>query len=159
VPRIPYQDDTLRVGVAENLTIAVWYDAPTLPQMEVVHRIDTEKRRVVEGGLGFVNVIVSGVPRFTKDVREEVARQVALADDRDRALAHLILVEGLAGTATRAFLNTASLLARSRHPTKVFSEIEPTARFLTEHLDGEGGTRWSVEEMLGVFDAVMHPEV
>ncbi|MBW2460476.1 MAG: hypothetical protein JRH11_02435, partial [Deltaproteobacteria bacterium] len=47
--RVDYEDDTMRVGNVDNLTVAAWFDEPTLVQMRAVDRSVRGIRREVEG--------------------------------------------------------------------------------------------------------------
>ena len=156
-PRVAYEDSTLRVGVVENLTIAVWFDAPSADQMRTVDRVDKAMRRASKGGVGFLNVIVSGVPTFSAEVREEAARQVAEGNDNNACAGHLILIEGFVGVAVRAFLSTVFLMAKPDYPTKIFAEPRLCARWMAESLDGAGEVRWTKERMELAIDALIHP--
>lgn len=151
---IRYDDPTLRVAVIHNLTVAQWRDAPTLGQMRALDRIDVAKRRLVTGGVAFLNVIVEGVPRFTDEVREEAARQTAGRSGRDLAAAHLVLIGGLTGAAVRAFLSTVFLLGRPKFPTKVFSDVAECARWLAPLISEAGGRQWTSDQIVELVRAV-----
>ncbi|MEM9188035.1 MAG: hypothetical protein AAGF12_02575 [Myxococcota bacterium] len=120
--RILYQDQRLQICVQRNMFAAGWFGMPELRHMHEVERCYEDLRSEWPDGVGFANVIVGGVPNFSREVREDAARQTAKGDEQDLATAHLILVDGLAGAAVRAFLSTMLLVGRSTVPNRVFSD-------------------------------------
>jgi len=54
-----------------------------------------------------------------------------------RGGAHTILVDGLAGSAARAFLSTVLLVRRHRAPARVFSEIGEAAKWFVREVGGQ----------------------
>jgi len=154
---VDYEDDTMRVGNVDNLTIAAWFDAPTLIQVRAVDRSVRRIRREVEGGVGFINVMVEGIPRFSAEVREEGARQTAILDGRDLVAAHVVLIGGLTGTAVRMFMSTVMLLGRPGYPTKVFGDGPLAAKWLAMHLAQNERYPWTPEQIERLFEEVSEP--
>lgn len=154
---VDYEDETMRVGNVDNLTIAAWFDAPTLVQMRAVDRSVRRIRREVEGGVGFINVVVEGIPSFSAEVREEGARQTSVLDGRDLVAAHVILIGGLTGVAVRMFMSTVILLGRPGYPTKVFGDAHVAATWLSNQLSENEGYPWSVEQLEGLLEEAAEP--
>lgn len=121
-----FEDAVLRLSRFENLVIAAWFDAP-----EVHHMLEVEKSALAVGSLGalLANVAVRGRPRFSDDVRREAVRMSKAARFR-LGVAHIVLADGLTGSAARAFLSMVVLVSRPSNPVKVCGEIEEGAAFL-----------------------------
>jgi hypothetical protein len=154
---IAFSDSSLRVATVDNLELASWFDAPELRHMHTIDRVYKRMKRRVQGGCGFVNVVVDGVPKFSAEVREEAAKQTAEVDDRDIATAHLILVDGMVGSAVRAFMSTTILIGRPPHPTKVFGDIPTTARWLAIQLGKNEHYAWPEERLVEVLEKAAEP--
>jgi hypothetical protein len=133
--RAVHEDRTLRLVTCESLVIAVWSDAPDLPQMRALGAALRTQARAFPRANALMNVVVRGTPNFSEPVRKEALR---LARDPSLAgvgSAHLILMGGLTGVATRAFLSTVALVGTTRAtPVKVFSEAAATAEWLADRL-------------------------
>ena len=65
------------------------------------------------------------------------------------AAAHVILPQGLPGVATRAFLSTATLLARPPAPARISGDVESAARWLEIAL-ARGGVPWTFAQLVPV---------
>jgi hypothetical protein len=155
--RVDYEDDRLRIITADNVQIAGWFDAPELAHLRTLDRCFKRLKREIEGAIVFVNVVVSGVPKFSAEVREEAARQAADFDERDLATCHIILVDGFTGTAVRAFMSTATLLGRPTHPTKVFGDLPGAARWITTQLGREPRFTWEETRVIRLLRAAAEP--
>ncbi len=140
-----FKDHILRMTQERNCVLAAWYDAPTVPQLREFARAGKEIRRTYDQ-LALFNVVLSGKPSFSQEVREETARMTRSESIFNLATAHLVLVEGLAGAATRAFLSTMVLVGRPRTPTKVFADREGAAAWI-HGFCREGKERWTREEL------------
>lgn len=146
--RIRYEDATLRLTLARNVLIVTWYDAPTVEQMREFRRTSVAMQRDHEGGTAMMNLVCDGTPRFHPGVRDEL---VSLMREKIHRLgaAHVVLVDGLRGSATRAFLTTGILLGRPRAPSRVFAEVEPAVDQMVAWL-GRGPVPWTVPELRAV---------
>jgi hypothetical protein len=151
---IVHHDPTLRAGISRNLFICIWTGTPEVAHVRVMRRsFQTLVTRYRER-FGFLDVVVSGTPRFTDEVRNEVVRLIRDPNLQGRGSAHVILLPGLGGTTTRAFLSTVLLLGRSSTPAKVFGELSGGAAWLAPIVT-DGGEVWSAEEVLSAEAELM----
>ncbi len=144
---ILHADSTLVVAESENLLLAVWWDAPTATQMDVVARAARAMERRATAGSAFAQFVITGTPRFSSDVRRKA--QEMSGKHSDLGVAHVIEVGGLAGAAARAFLSALILIARDDTPVRVFSVPEEGAQWLASWLGG-ATAGWSAERILEV---------
>lgn len=132
-----YEDPTLRIAGHEQLFLAVWSDAPTGEQMRELGR----RARAFQSERGprtaMWDAIIAGKPAFSSEVREAAAELTADHELFPVGTAHVITLDGLRGSATRAFLTTATLLGRPEHPTRVFGGPEDAASWLAQQLGWE----------------------
>ncbi|MEO7330833.1 MAG: hypothetical protein ABI193_19825 [Minicystis sp.] len=148
-PTIVHEDPTLRIAIERNVLINVWRDAPTVEQMRAFGSAARSLHRSRGGDGGLINVVVGGTPRFSDGVRDEAVR-LTRAPMLPRGVVHLILVNGLAGAAVRAFLSTVVLLGRPRVPTRVYADPDETCAFLAPLLT-VGKERWTAAELFAVY--------
>lgn len=154
-----YQDRTFRLAAHRNVLIAVWSDAPTLAQARILHReADQFTKRTSSAnngaagpGQAFVNMVTGGVPVFSEPVREELVK-VIKSTSITLGAAHILLVNGMAGSAVRAFLSTVLLVARPKAPNRVFAEVPDAVSWLLVRL---GGTQaqWTGNELRDAIEA------
>jgi len=145
---IVHEDAILRLGVSRNLIIIGWLDTPSSAQLRAISRATVALVAKHKDGVSVLDIVTSSImPRFTQELRDEVAQTMRDPRTQGRASAHVVLTPGLAGVTTRAFLSTATLLARSATQHKVFSELRPAATWLAPHLS-VGKLLWSVEDVL-----------
>lgn len=139
---VVYEDPTLRLATHAELFLAAWTDAPTGEQMRELGR----RSRAFQAELGprtaLWDAIIGGKPAFTSEVRQAAAELTADHELFPIGTAHVIVLDGLRGSATRAFLTTATLLGRPVHPTRVFGEPAAAATWLAQQLG------WEVERVL-----------
>ena len=143
--RIRYDDGVCRLTQAGNLLVATWFDAPNVEQMREFRRTSVAMQKDHPQGTAMVNTICDGTPRFMPGVRDEA---VALMKERIHRLgaAHIVLVDGLRGSATRAFLTTVILVGRPRAPSRVFAEIAPAVEQMNAWL-ARGATPWTLPDL------------
>jgi hypothetical protein len=154
---VVFSDSCLRIATVDNLELASWFGPPEMDHMRALDRTFKQLKRRNEDGVAFVNVVVGGVPRFSQEVRDEAARQTAEIDPRDLATAHLVLVDGLVGSAVRAFMSTTMLIGRPPHPTKVFGDISSTARWLAIQLGRNARYTWSEDRVREALQKAAEP--
>ncbi|CAN5584433.1 hypothetical protein BH09MYX1_BH09MYX1_54120 [soil metagenome] len=152
---IELDEATCRIITSRNLAVALWRDAPAIGQVTAVGRVGRGLRLKYQNGTVLTNVIVSGKANFSEEVRDEVARLYE-ANHYALGACHAVLVGGLAGVATRAFLGTMSLLRRSQTPSRVVGDLDMAARWVHERAIA-GGEVWQVAEVRRFFDRAMAP--
>lgn len=133
-PEVVHQDPTFAVVIDDRVVAAVWKDAPTLAQMRRLRAATDRHKKMFPDGGAFVNIVVSGTPSFSNEVRAEAAKQTSDNDTWGIATAHVVLVDGFAGIAVRSFFSTMTLLGRSKVPTKVFGDLDEATRWIASHL-------------------------
>ena len=148
---IAFENETARIAYDRNVAVTVWFDAPrtSLALLEM-EKVGKKLLAAHKEETALLNVIVSGTPSFSEEVRKEVTR--IMADDTlfARASAHVILVEGFVGSAVRAFVSTALVLSRTTTPNKVFGDLDGAASWLTQRLD-KGPVAWSPGDLVGMM--------
>ncbi len=132
------------LAIRRNVALALWRDAPRLEWFRAIRDKTWPYAARWPQGAAWINLIVSGTPLFSEEVRREAAEVSKRDDIYGLGTAHIITLEGFKGTATRAFLNTIFLLARAKTPTKVFATPEEAAPWLVSRL----GDDWTVEEIV-----------
>lgn len=137
----------LRILGANGLVICVWTDAPNMTEVHRMDRIGQTQARANGGKCALLNVIINGAPKFEDDVRARVREMTQNGKPFNWAVAHLILVEGLAGAGIRAFLTTSALFNRSSIPKRVFGNKRDASMWLAKTL-GNDWTAQRVETML-----------
>ncbi len=146
--RLLHRDATLAVYWRGNLMIAVWHDAPTSDQLRRLEALALDREVDDASALLLVNLVISGTPRFDYDVREQVGRLIKEGRSFRLGTAHVVLVPGLAGVATRAFLSAYLLLSRgAAGPVRLFTEIEPAAKWGASLLDERAPGVWTAAEL------------
>jgi hypothetical protein len=145
---VELDEPTCRIVTARNVVIALWLDAPVVSQIQAIARVGRARKSKYPRGVVMVNVIVSGRPNFTQDVRDEVAR-LYQANLFALGACHAVLVGGLAGVATRAFLATVSLLRRSSAPSRVTGDVDSTVAWV--HAQANGVEPWAAPEIRALF--------
>lgn len=137
-----HEDETLTVYAAGNLGIGVWADAPKKGQIQTLHHAFFDHVGRLRKA-AYANVILGGTPKFGDFAREE-----ALAMVKDRRLAvlataHVILIGGFAGAATRAFLSGVTLITSSRGSmARTFGDVPPAAAWLETAIPRVEGVVW-----------------
>ncbi|MCU0656005.1 MAG: hypothetical protein MUF64_12330 [Polyangiaceae bacterium] len=144
-----FEETTLRLVAERNVVVAAWRDAPTVPQLRLVERVGRGVELRYPGQTALINLILSGTPRFSAEVRAEVGRMNNQDDLYVLAAAHVILVEGFLATAVRAFLSTTMLVVKPATPTKIFGDTTLAARWVAERL-AASGERWTPEQLLAL---------
>jgi hypothetical protein len=136
-----HSDAVLRIFGSRNIQVNVWLDAPQAEQVRIFSRVGASHARRHPGGAALVNLIVSGTPSFSEEVRDGIVKLMKVPD-MFRLGAHLVLLDGLKGSAVRAFISTAMLVGRPPIPNKVFGDPESAANWLLPQL-AQGAEAWS----------------
>lgn len=141
---ILYSDDVLRIAQHRNLLLIIWSDAPTLSHMTNCERAARGANRQNPDGIGLLCLMLnSGIPRFTDEVREEVAKFNRSPALFPLGVANVMLMPGIAGVAVRAFVSTAALLGRPAVPTKMFADVTEAAEWLAPRLRTASAPSWN----------------
>jgi len=154
---VHFDDGSLRLWSSKELLVAGWFEAPTIEEMREVGKAGRLLAARYPKGAALANVIVSGTPRFSDEVRDE-AITIAKGRTFRKGSCHVVLVGGLGGAAARAFMSMVLLvgmkaLGRNAAPSKVFGEIPDAAHWLAPVL-GEG---WTSREIAEVFREISEP--
>lgn len=145
-----HADEVLAFGRERNLIVSVWRDAPDVARMRMLREYSDRLADTYADQFGHLNLVVSGTPRFSEDVRRETRSFVA--EGRSAVVAHVLLLPGFISVAVRSFLNTVMLVARPRVPTKIFSALEPGVAFVADVLVG-GSEAWTLEQLQAAAQA------
>ena len=143
---IVHDDALLRVVTRKNVTFAVWSGPPGVSQIHALQRAAdfTSKRGRPEQLL--ISTVLRGAPNFSEEVRDELVRVMRNKENFRLGTAHLILLDGMAGTAVRAFLSTVKLLSRNAAPMGVFGKTEEALLWGLERVRGSR-ERWIYSEL------------
>lgn len=130
-----HRDSTLCVFGIGELLFSLWSDVPQLEHMQTLDRaVNQHLRAIGDKKQVFVNVMISGRPNFSEEVRRESAKFPQRYSKYRAAVAHVVLLTGLAGVAVRAFTSTTLLVGRPSVPTKVFDNVEDAMAWLLPYL-------------------------
>lgn len=157
--KVRYEDRTLRIAQVDNLFLACWSDAPTGPQMRQLGEHSRAFQDEHGPDTAMWDAIVAGTPKFAAEVRDEAASLTADEELFPLGTAHVVLLDGFKGTATRAFLTTAMLLGRPRHATKVFGNLDSAARWINECLQRGPDRNWDLQRVLDVHQALTRDRI
>lgn len=145
-----HHDDVLVMVVHRNLLALAWYDAPRPGHLlEVLRTVEDLHRR--NGFYGLLNVVVRGTPSFPEQVREEGRRLIQETTGWGGVTAHVMEVEGFAGTAARMFLSTMMLVGRGRSSNaQFFGDHHTGCEWLAPRLT-KPERPWSIAELENVY--------
>jgi hypothetical protein len=147
-----YHDDVLVTIAQRNVLALAWYDAPRGGHLLEVLRTVQDVHRTTGVTPHLLNVVVRGTPRFPEQVREEGGRLVRETAPIGGITAHIIEVEGLAGTATRVFLSTMLLLGRGKGTSmRVFAEHREACAWLAQTISRPGRPQWTGAELEALY--------
>ncbi len=146
VNEVHHDDPVLYVVTLRNVTLSVWTGSPELAQWQAVGRISEalSKRNGAERAM--LSVVVRGLPKFNDVARGELVKVMKNPAYFPVGVAHLVLLDGLAGSTVRAFLSTARLLSRSSVPAAVFGAEDEAILWILEKLRGTK-ERWNYREL------------
>lgn len=153
-PDTLYTDPVLQIASHQNLLIIAWSDAPSAYQMRECGLVGRAFARKHRGGIALLDLILSGKPNFSAEVREEAVKL-----NRDPTLFRLgiadaVLVSGLTGVAVRAFLSTVALMAKSSVPTRVCASLADAEAWLLPQLT-RGDQSWVSGDMVKLAQPVV----
>jgi hypothetical protein len=139
---IVHDDEVLRMGVSRNLVVCAWANAPEVEHIRSLSRAAQGTIGRYKEHRAFLNLVVTGTPRFSDAVRDELVKFIRDTRLQGQGMAHVVSIPGIAGATVRAFLSTVMLLARPVATHKVFSELAPAAAWLVPKLT-TGGEAWT----------------
>jgi hypothetical protein len=157
---IVHDDSALRIGVTRNLVVSVWTAAPDAAHVKSLSRALSAVSSKNGGRYGFMSLVISGTPRFSDAMREEMVKLLKEPKLQAVGNAHIVNVPGLAGTAVRTFLSTVLLLARPPAPHKVFATPAEGAAWLAPLLakESKDGQPWTATEIVAAATVVTTPK-
>jgi hypothetical protein len=141
-----HEDSLLRLTVQKNVAFAVWSGPPTVTQVHALGRAAEKLTSQKAAGVALVSVVSGGVPKFSDGVRDELVRLMKSRENFKLGVAHLVLLDGFAGTTVRAFLGTTILLSRTPAPTRVFGRADDALAWVHERVRGSA-ERWTPAEL------------
>ena len=143
-PTFAFDDPVLRLSSVDNIAIAAWFDAP--PEPAYLERTTAFLKALHArhpGGIAFVNLICGGTPRFSEPVRK--ATTASMRDVTvELGTAHVVLIGGFRGTATRMFLSSMMLLSRPPHPSKICVTVDEALAWMLPHCGAAAPDRAAV---------------
>ncbi len=143
---IVFENETARIAVSRNVLIVRWADAPrNITELREFEKAGKRVAMAFDKRALFANIIASGTPTFSQEARDEVTR-LTRTPMFHLGTAQIVLVQGFAGVAVRAFLSTSFLLSRSRTPNKVFGDLTFGIDWMTGRLEG-GPVAWKRDEL------------
>jgi hypothetical protein len=154
---IVHADDVLRLGVSRNLLVCAWSSAPDLEHVRSLTRAVHALGNRYHDHRAILDLVVTGTPRFSDGVRDELVRFLRDPRQQGQGGAHVVAIGGIAGTTVRAFLSTVMLLARPTMPHKVFGDISSAATWLVPRLT-TGTEAWTAAAVLTVAAEVTGAE-
>jgi len=143
-------DERCVMGNARNLGLVGWRSAPLADDMRRWRSFGHTLCRTYPEGSACIDLVVSGTPSFSSEMRKESEQFASDAKIFPNGIAHIVLLEGLAGTAARAFISTVLLVARTPTPSKSFADSRTAAPWLRERL----GKGWSEVQIFDAYRAL-----
>jgi hypothetical protein len=149
-----YTDADMQIAAHRNLLLITFNDAPSAEHIRECGRIARSLARKHPGGIALLNLVLSGKPNFSNEMREESVKL-----NRDPSLfrlgiADVVLIPGFVGVAARSFMSTIMLLSRSPNPRSAFGKLEDADAWLAPRL-AAGGERWAKGDILGVAQPIV----
>lgn len=152
-PHVVWRARRALVASDRNLVIARWDGTPTGAQLRALETHAAEIARAYPRGVALMNVVVGAArSRFDEEARAETARIVKAERESSLGVANVVLLDGFAGVAARAFLSTVTAVARPRSPMQTFAAIDRAAVWLAERLSSV--EPWSPEDIAMAWQAL-----
>ena len=147
---VTFENEIARIAHDRNVAVVVWFDAPRVKrELLEMEKVGKKIFAQYKESTALFNVIVSGTPSFSEEVRKEVMR--ITSDDTLFALAsaHVLLLQGFVASAVRAFVSTALVLSRTTTPNKVFADVEGAAAWVMTRVE-KGPVVWTPGDLVGM---------
>jgi hypothetical protein len=143
-----FENETARISIERNVVVAAWLQEPREPkELREMERAGKKAASKYKDATALFNVIISGRPSFSEEVRSEVTRITSDDTIFAAATAHVILVEGFIGSAVRAFIATALVVSRTKTPNKTFGDIDAAVKWVKERLDVAKTEPWTEADL------------
>lgn len=152
--QITRDDGVLRIGSDRNLLVVGWTNSPEADHLRALGDAAQKIARAHPKGSALLNVLIRGTPRFHDRVREEAVKVINDPSNFPLGAGHIIMVDGLAGAAIRAFLSTIMLLGRGNRPRKVFADPRECASWLARNLSF-GPEQWTADAVYAAHVAML----
>jgi len=152
--QITRDDGVLRIGSDRNLLVAGWTASPEGDHLRVLGEHAHRIARAYPKGSALLNVLIRGTPKFHDRVREEAVKVINDPSNFPLGAGHVIMVDGLAGAAIRAFLSTIMLLGRGNRPRKVFADPREAAAWIARNLSF-GPEPWTADAVYAAHVAML----
>jgi hypothetical protein len=133
----------LKLHGTQGLVIALWTEAPNMTELCEMEEAGLRQQRINGGKAALMNVVVSGQPIFPEDIRTKCKEMISQGRPFNWAVAHLILLGGVAGAGVRAFLTASALFASKAIPKRAFGQRGDACVWMAKQL----GKGWSVEKV------------
>lgn len=144
-----HDDPAFRMRSHRQLLMLAWFGSPTARHVGLIDKASRAMVRAYQPGkTALLNLIVSGAPKFDDEVRKGITKLIADGALNAVGGAHVMLIPGVAGSAVRAFMSTALLLARPAAPNKSFGEVRAAAEWLAPKLAAATGEAWTATEII-----------
>ena len=130
---------------SNGLVVALWTEAPNVDELEQMEAAGEQQARANRGKAALLNVVVSGRPIFPEPVREKCRQMISDGRPFNWAVAHLILLDSIAGAGVRAFLTASVFFARSPIPKRAFGKRGEACAWMAKTI---GWTPVRVEQLL-----------
>jgi hypothetical protein len=134
------------IARARTVAFVGWRGTPRAEDVAEWHRLGTTLEKAHPRSTACVDLVLTGTPSFTEDVRREAQ---SLAADRGifhLGFVHVLLMPGFAGVAVRGFIGTILHISRPHAPTKVVGSIADASSWLAPKLSAQGWTERELAE-------------
>jgi hypothetical protein len=148
------QQGMLRIGSERNLLVASWQGSPIGDEIQTLADAAERLALAYPKGSAMLHVVTGRRPKFDDRMREDGVTVIRNPSNFPLGVGHLILIDGLAGATTRAFLSTIMLIGRSNRPRKVFGDPSECAPWLAQQLS-RGPEPWTAQEVLATHVAML----
>jgi hypothetical protein len=152
--QITRDDGVLRIGSDRNLLVAGWTNSPEADHLRALGDEAQKLARAYPKGSALLNVLIRGTPKFHDRVREEAVKVITEPTNFPLGAGHVIMVDGLAGAAIRAFLSTIMLIGRGHRPRKVFADPREAASWIARNLSF-GPETWTADAVHAAHVALL----
>lgn len=148
-PTLVWQSDDALIAVERELIVTRWTGPPTARQLEALASVHERCGREV--AILDVVVDVRGRPSVDAAVRAQLVRLIGAHGARTVGVAHVVMLDGLVGTAVRSFFGAIEMVSGTRTPTSTFDDVDGAAPWLAGKL---GAPSWTREDVMRAWRAL-----